>query len=165
MSILAKRMTSFKIKDEVLSNEQESMIKERPRVIHSTYLVQGNQIPQWQCRPLPLLGCTYWHHSQLETLVEPTSKLHKIEHVLLTPWQKLDAIRTFVEPCLTYTFRSTDPTTKSLQDYRPRLISTICSVCTLPSRASTIFSPQSVLEALVLQIPVLRTTYKPSFKP
>ena len=33
--------------------------------------------------------------------------------------------------------RSTDPTTKSPQDYRSQLISTIRSVCTLPSRAST----------------------------
>ena len=119
-----------------------SMVKERPRVIPSTYLVQGNQIPPLEqedhYRYLGVPIGIIHNVTQLETLVdELTSKLHKIEQSLLAPWQKLDAIRTFVEPCLTYAFRSTDPTTKSLQDYRSQLISTIRSVCTLPSRAST----------------------------
>ena len=64
------------------------------------------------------------------------SKLEKIEQSLLAPWQKLDAIRTFVQPCLTYAFRSTDPTTKSLQSYCSQLTKTIKSICTLPSRAT-----------------------------
>ena len=76
--------------------------------------------------------------TQLETLVdELTTKLKKIENSLLAPWQKLDAIRTFVQPCLTYALRSTDPTTKSLQAYRTQLIVTIRSICSIPTRATT----------------------------
>ena len=49
----------------------------------------------------------------------------------------MDAIRTFVQPCLTYALRSTDPTTKSLQSYRSQLLRTIRSVCYFPTRATT----------------------------
>ena len=76
--------------------------------------------------------------TNLSTLIDKlTTKLTKIENSLLAPWQKLDAIHTFVQPCLTYALRSTDPTTKSLEAYRAQLIRTIRAICSLPTRATT----------------------------
>lgn len=43
--------------------------------------------------------------------------VHNIDDLptsLLAPWQKLDAIRTFIQPCLTYALRAGDPLKKSL---------------------------------------------------
>ena len=61
--------------------------------------------------------------------------LHAINNSLLAPWQKLDAIRTFVQPCLTYALRAGDPLKKSLSEYRSLLVRVLCEICNLPSRA------------------------------
>ena len=71
-----------------------------------------------------------------ETLVdELTTKLDQIHHSLLAPRQKLDAICTFIQPCLTYALRSTDFSTKSLQGYCSK--EPTRSICSLPTRATT----------------------------
>ena len=119
-----------------------SLNKKAPRI-------QPN-IFQVQCVPIPALNHEEHYRylgvpiglipnvTDLHNLVDDlTDKLAKIEKSFLAPWQKLNAIRTFVQPCLTYAFRSTDPTTKSLQSYRSTLIQTIHSICHLPTRAST----------------------------
>ena len=47
-----------------------------------------------------------------------------IQHVeiigssLLAPWQKLDAIQTFIQPCLTYALRAGNPEMQSLDVYK-----------------------------------------------
>ena len=43
--------------------------------------------------------------------------LAKIEQSLLAPWQKLDAIRSFIQPCLTFILRAGCALKKSLADY------------------------------------------------
>jgi hypothetical protein len=124
------------------------MAKTAPRIENNQFRVQNQPIPA-QNQPIPALQREDHYRylgvpiglvpniTNLQNLVDDlTSKLEKIEQSLLTPWQKLDAIRTFVQPCLTYAFRSTDPTTKSLQSYRSQLTKTIKSICTLPSRAT-----------------------------
>ena len=119
-----------------------SMTKHAPRIQDTIYTVHHHPIPALKREEhyrylgvpivlIPDILC-------LETLLdELTDKLRKIEQCLLAPWQKLDAIRTFVQPCLTYGLRSTDPTTKSLQGYRSQLVQTIRSICSLPTRATT----------------------------
>jgi hypothetical protein len=118
-----------------------SMAKTAPRIEINQFRVQNQPIPALQREdhyrylgvPIGLVP----NISNLQNLVDDlTSKLEKIEQSLLAPWQKLDAIRTFVQPCLTYALRSTDPTTKSLQSYRSQLTKIIKSICTLPSRAT-----------------------------
>ena len=47
--------------------------------------------------------------------------LETIRSSLLAPWQKLDAIRTFIQPCLTYALRAGNPLKQSLRDYRSLL--------------------------------------------
>ncbi|XP_046856073.1 uncharacterized protein LOC124449166 [Xenia sp. Carnegie-2017] len=62
--------------------------------------------------------------------------LHSINSSLLAPWQKLDAIRTFIQPCLTYALRAGDPLKKSLSEYRSLLVRVLREICNLPTRAT-----------------------------
>ena len=64
------------------------------------------------------------------------SDLEKIRDSLLTPWQKLDAIRTFIQPCLTYALRTCPVTRLSLTNYRKKLIEVLRSICNLPKRTT-----------------------------
>ena len=75
-----------------------------------------------------------------------TSDLYKIRNSQLTPWQKLDAIRTFIQPGLTYALRSCPVPRDSLKEYRSELIEVIKSICHLPKRASNsyIFADKTV---------------------
>ena len=63
--------------------------------------------------------------------------LDRIRDSLLAPWQKLDAIRTFIQPGLTYALWTCPVTKKSLDSYRKKLIQVLKSICNLPTRAST----------------------------
>ena len=45
--------------------------------------------------------------------------LEVIRSSLLAPWQKLDPIRTFIQPCLTYALGAGNPLKKSLHDLMP----------------------------------------------
>ena len=118
-----------------------SLARTTPRIQQNQLLIQTQLIPALQREdhyrylgvPIGLVP----NITILQNLVDDlTCKLEKIEQSLLAPWQKLDAIRTFIQPCLTYALRSTAPTTKSLQSYRSQLTRTIKSICTLPSRAT-----------------------------
>lgn len=62
--------------------------------------------------------------------------LEKINDSLLAPWQKLDAIRTFVQPCLTFALRAGEPNKQSLTKYRRKLIEVVRNICKLPTRAT-----------------------------
>lgn len=95
------------------------MAKHAPRIELNNFFIQGNPISalnredhyRYLGVPIGLIP----NISDLHKLVDDlTVKLEKIENSILAPWQKLDAIRTFVQPCLTYALRYTDPTTKSL---------------------------------------------------
>jgi hypothetical protein len=56
--------------------------------------------------------------TSLESLVDDLcGDLDKIHKSLLAPWQKLDAIRTFVQPCLTFALRAGEPLKASLIKY------------------------------------------------
>ena len=65
-----------------------------------------------------------------------------IQHVeiiassLLAPWKKLDAIRTFSQPCLTYALRAGNPEMQSLDVYKSTLVHMLHDICSLPNRAS-----------------------------
>ena len=119
-----------------------SMAKQAPRIQPDQFYVQHNPIPMMNREDHYLylgvpIGLVH-NVTNLSTLIdELTTKLTKIENSLLAPWQKLDAIRTFVQPCLTYALLSTDPTTKSLEAYRAQLIRTVRAICSLPTRATT----------------------------
>ena len=65
-----------------------------------------------------------------------TQNLEKINSSALAPWQKLDAIRTFVQPCLTFALRAGNPLKKSLETYRTTLVRVLRQICSLPSRST-----------------------------
>ena len=72
----------------------------------------------------------------LDSLVDDLCRdLERINSSLLAPWQKLVAIRTFVQPCLTFT--AGEPQKASLISYRKKLIEVVCSICNLPLRATS----------------------------
>ena len=93
----------------------------------------------------------------LDHLVEDLcGDLDKINESLLACWQKLDMIRTFVQPSLTFALRAGEPEKASLVKYRQKLIQIVRSICNLPSRAmqSIIFASKKV-GGLGLQDPLV----------
>ena len=82
------------------------------------------------------IGLLYDANDMNNIMVKLISDLEKIRDSLLTPWQKLDAIRTFIQPCLTYALRTCPVTRLSLAGYRKKLIEVLRSICNLPKRAT-----------------------------
>ena len=63
-----------------------------------------------------------------------------ITHRLISDLHKiLDAIRTFIQPGLTYALRSCPVSRESLKEYRSKLIQVLKSICHLPKRASNAY--------------------------
>ena len=82
--------------------------------------------------------------------------LDKINESLLAPWQKLDAIRTFVQPCLTFALRAGEPEKASLIKYRRKIIEVVRNICNLPSRVTQhIIFATAKAGGLALQDPTL----------
>ena len=80
--------------------------------------------------------------------------LEAIRSSLLAPWQKLDAIRTFLQPALTYALRTGDPKKKSLDDYQKSLIRVLRDICCLFQRSSqAYFFASKCTGCLALQDP------------
>ena len=82
--------------------------------------------------------------------------LERINSSLLAPWQKLDAIRTFVQPSLTFALRAGEPEKASLIKYRQKLIEIVRNICNLPTRASqSIIFASTKVGGLALQDPLV----------
>jgi len=60
----------------------------------------------------------------------------KIRQSLLAPWQKLDAIQTFVQPCLSFALRAGETTKKQVSRLVSAVVSAAKEICQLPVRAS-----------------------------
>ena len=82
--------------------------------------------------------------------------LERINSSLLSPWQKLDAIRTFVQPSLTFALRAGEPEKASLIKYCQKLIEIVRNICNLPTRASqSIIFASTKVGGLALQDPLV----------
>ena len=105
------------------------------------FQVQGKSIPVLQhhehYRYLGVLIDVIRGVSSIERIVDLCDDLDRINSSLLAPWQKLDAIKTFVQPCLTYALRAGNPVKKSLINFRRKVIEVVRSICNLPVRATT----------------------------
>jgi hypothetical protein len=113
--------------------------REPTRVGDTVFNVQHGGIPvlskQESYRYLGVpIGLLYDASDMCNITNKLISDLEKIRDSLLTPWQKLDAIRTFIQPCLTYALRTCPVTRLSLTNYRKKLIEVLCSICNLPKR-------------------------------
>ena len=62
-----------------------------------------------------LIGLLYDANDMLRITDKLIKDLEKIRDSLLAPWQKLDSIRTFIQPCLTYVLRTCPVTHESLK--------------------------------------------------
>ena len=97
------------------------------RVSNSVFSVQGGNIPvilkeeSYRYLGVPI-GLLY-DVTDMNTITNKLIKdLEKIRDSLLAPWQKLDAVRTFIQPCLTYVLRTCPVSRKSLKNYRSKLV-------------------------------------------
>jgi hypothetical protein len=76
----------------------------------------------------------------MNTITERLIKdLENLRDLLLMPWQKLDAIRTFIQLCLTYALPACPVTRLSLQNYRRKLVDVLRSICNLPKRSTVAY--------------------------
>ena len=87
------------------------------------FTVQGNHIPALaQEQSYRYLGVPIGLIHNIDDLPNFVPQLEKnielIGNSLMAPWQKLDAIRTFVQPCLTYALRAGNPEMQSLDQYK-----------------------------------------------
>ena len=120
-------------------------------VVTTGYLVQGQIIPalhqhehyRYLGVPIGVIRDLSDLHSIVDRLC---TDLDKIGSSLLAPWQKLDAIRTFIQPCLTYALRAGNPLKRSLINYRKKLIEVVRCACNLPLRATShyVFASRNV---------------------
>ena len=82
------------------------------------------------------VGIEVEQHEANEICDQLIIDLDKIENSLLIPWQKLDSIRTFLLPRLSYIVRVGDVKIKTLQNYRRKLINALKRICHLSIRAT-----------------------------
>ena len=112
--------------------------------------IETNTQYQVQDQPIPVLNAEEHYRylgvpigvihdfDNVEDLIQPlVDDLSKIESSLLAPWQKLDMIRTFIQPSLTFAIRSGYTQKQTLSTLRSKLVSSIKSICNLPNRATT----------------------------
>ena len=116
--------------------------REQSRVSNLVFSVQDGNIPvllkeesyRYLGVPIGLLYDATDMNSITNKLIKD---LEKIRDSLLAPWQKLDAVRTFIQPCITYALRTCPVSRNSLKTYRSKLIDVLRSICNLPKRATT----------------------------
>lgn len=114
------------------------------RVLPKNFVVQGQPIPalreEAHYRYLGTPIGLYRSDEDVIRLTEKmTSDLDVIASSLLAPWQKLDAIKTFVQPCLSFTMRAGETQKKHLNKLSSALIRAVKKICCLPTRASNSF--------------------------
>ena len=108
------------------------------------FTVQSNHIPALaQEESYRYLGVPIGLIHNIDDLPSIVPNLIKyidlIGNSLLAPWQKLDAIRTFVQPCLTYAVRPGNSEMQSLDQYRSMLVRTLRDICNLSNRATAAY--------------------------
>ena len=105
------------------------------------FIVQNQPIPPldrenpYKYLGVPI-GLIHDPDNTLDLVQHLTRDLDSIEKSLLAPWQKLDMIRTFIQPSLTFALRAGVPKKDNLLVYRSHLVATVRRICTLPARAS-----------------------------
>lgn len=105
------------------------------------YIIQGEHISALsQEESYRYLGVPIGLIQNINDLPSVVPKL--IRHIniiwdsILDPWQKMDALRTFIQPCLTYAIRAGNPLKQSLDEYKRTIIAAMKEICCLPQRAS-----------------------------
>lgn len=89
----------------------------------------------------------------IQTLVED---IDKIQASLLALWQKLDMIRTFIQPSLTFDVQAGYTRKQTLHALRSKLVATVKNICNLRNRQQ----PTTSLFTSVLVVWVYKTPQK-----
>ena len=127
------------------------------------FLVQGTRVPALENEESYLyLGVPIGLIHNIDDIPNIVPRLIRdletIRSSLLALWQKLDAIRTFIQPCLTYALRAGNPLKQSLRDYRSLLVKALCDICSLPTRASgSYFFASKRVGGLAFQDPTIES--------
>ena len=117
--------------------------RQRATFVHQQdFLIQGNHIPALaQEQSYRYLGVPIGLVHNIDDLPNIVPQLTRhveiIGYSLLAPWQILNAIRTFVQPCVTYALRAGNPDMQSLDIYKSTLIRVLRDVCSVPDRAAS----------------------------
>jgi hypothetical protein len=118
--------------------------KETSSVSNTSFQVQSCDIPflakeeSYKYLSVPI-GLIY-DANDMNTITERLIQdLEKLRDSLLTPWQKLDEIRTFIQLCLTYALPACPVTRLSLQNCRRKLVDVLRSICNLPKRSTVAY--------------------------
>ena len=111
------------------------------RIGSTIYSVQNHEIPAMaKDDSINYLGAPFGLLRQSSDFDNITSHLIKdldlIRHSLLALWQKMDAIRTFIQPCLTYALRVLAITQASLKEYHKALTAALRKIINLPHQAT-----------------------------
>ncbi|XP_028416671.1 uncharacterized protein T26G10.4-like [Dendronephthya gigantea] len=155
--VARNKSTLQKLLDSASTSASTVGLEFRPNKCASLSFVNERRQPQRlelnefivQTRPIPAMS----HDEHYRYLGVPIGMIHRIDDIpsivpqviedihaitnsLLAPWQKLDAIRSFVEPCLTYALRAGNPSKQSLEPLRTVLISSHRTIYDLPKRST-----------------------------
>ena len=106
--------------------------------VNTAFHIQGQAIPVMSAEdtyrylgvPIGLIHNVNDLPAMLPKLIQD---LGKISDSPLAPWQKLDAIRTFIQPCLTFSLRAGHPLKRSMELYRTTLVRGLRQICALPN--------------------------------
>ena len=147
-------------------------IKQRATFVHQQdFLIQGNHIPALaQEQSYHYLGVPIGLVHNIDDLpsivLQLTRHVELIGYSFLAPWQKLDAICTFVQLCLTYALRAGNPEMQFLDIYKSTLVLVLHDVCSLRIvQRPLISSPLNEQVVWLFRNRELSVTFRPLFRP
>ena len=141
----AAHIIGFEFRPDKCASMSLTSTKHRATFVQTEdFTIQGNHIPALaQEESYRYLGVPIGLIHNIDDLPNIVPEL--IKHIeiigasLLAPWQKIDALRTFIQPCLAYALRAGNPEMQSLDRYKSTLVRTLRDICNLPNRASACY--------------------------
>ena len=138
----AAHIVGFQFRPDKCASLSLTSTKQRAAFVKTEdFTIQGNHIPALaQEESYRYLGVPMGLIHNIDDLPSIVPQL--IKHIeligasLLAPWQKIDAFRTFVQPCLSYALRAGNPEMQLLDRYKSTLVRTLRDICNIPNRAS-----------------------------
>lgn len=119
----AANIVGFSFRPDKCASLSLTATRQRATFIETVdFVIQGNDIPalaqeeSYRYIEIPI-GLVHNIDDLPNIVPQLTKHVEIIGSSLLAPWQKLDALRSFVQPCLTYALRAGNPEMQSLHIY------------------------------------------------
>ena len=141
----AAHIVGFQFRPDKCASLSLTSTKQRATFVTTEdFTIQGNHIPALaQEESYRYLGVPIGLIHNIDDLPSVVPELIKhielIGALLLAPWQKIDALRTFVQPCLSYVLRAGNPEMQSVDRYKSTLVRMVRDICNLPNHASATY--------------------------